>query len=41
MEDLVKIGERLLQKPVSRVNLDSGIFEPLENEGTNEQALRR
>ncbi|GAV80727.1 Patatin domain-containing protein, partial [Cephalotus follicularis] len=41
MEALVKIGERLLQKPVSRVNLDNGIFEPVENEGTNEEALIR
>ncbi|XP_044470134.1 patatin-like protein 1 [Mangifera indica] len=39
MQELVKIGERLLKKPVSRVNLDSGIMEPVENGGTNEQAL--
>lgn len=39
MQELVKIGERLLKKPVSRVNLDSGILEPVENGGTNEQAL--
>ncbi|EEF38753.1 patatin-like protein 5 isoform X2 [Ricinus communis] len=41
LEDLVKIGEDILQKPVSRVNKDSGIFEPVENEGTNEEALTR
>ncbi|XP_022741793.1 patatin-like protein 1 [Durio zibethinus] len=41
MKNLVQIGERLLQKPVSRMNLDSGSFEPVDNEGTNEQALSR
>ncbi|KAK1302777.1 hypothetical protein QJS10_CPB12g01572 [Acorus calamus] len=42
LEDLVTIGERLLKKPVSRVNLDTGIFEPIGNgEGTNEEALIR
>ncbi|CBI21441.3 unnamed protein product, partial [Vitis vinifera] len=41
MEALVKIGKELLQKPVSRMNLDNGIFEPVENAGTNEEALTR
>ncbi|EOX91376.1 PREDICTED: patatin-like protein 1 [Theobroma cacao] len=41
MKNLVEIGERLLQKPVSMMNLDSGIFEPVDNEGTNEEALIR
>ncbi|KAF2283963.1 hypothetical protein GH714_017626 [Hevea brasiliensis] len=41
LEELVKIGERLLKEPVSRVNLDTGIFEAVENEGTNEEALVR
>ncbi|OMO56685.1 hypothetical protein CCACVL1_26346 [Corchorus capsularis] len=41
MKNLVEIGERLLQKPVSRMNLDSGIFEPFEKEGTNQEALSR
>ncbi|XP_030454255.2 patatin-like protein 2 [Syzygium oleosum] len=40
MNDLVKVGERLLKKPVSRVNLETGIFEPL-NQETNEEALKR
>ncbi|KAL3753898.1 hypothetical protein ACJRO7_001182 [Eucalyptus globulus] len=40
MNDLVKVGEGLLKKPVSRVNLDTGIFEPL-NQETNEEALKR
>lgn len=41
MENLVKIGEGLLKKPVSRVNLETGIYEPVENEGTNEEALKK
>ncbi|RWR84141.1 patatin-like protein 2 [Cinnamomum micranthum f. kanehirae] len=41
LENLAKVGEGLLKKPVSRVNLETGIFEPLENEGTNEEVLKR
>ncbi|XXG61025.1 hypothetical protein AAC387_Pa04g2785 [Persea americana] len=41
LEDLVKVGEGLLKKPVSRVNLETGVFEPLKNEGTNEEVLKR
>ncbi|RWR84140.1 patatin-like protein 2 [Cinnamomum micranthum f. kanehirae] len=41
LENLAKVGDRLLKKPVSRVNLETGIFEPLENEGTNEEVLKR
>ncbi|OVA19052.1 Patatin/Phospholipase A2-related [Macleaya cordata] len=41
LETLVKIGERLLKKPVSRVNLDTGLLDVVESEGTNEQALTR
>ncbi|KAL5705808.1 Proteolipid protein 2 [Ranunculus cassubicifolius] len=41
LETLVKVGNRLLKKPVSRVNLQTGVSEPLENGGTNEEALRR
>ena len=40
LEDLVKVGEGLLKKPVSRVNLENGIFEP-GNMETNEEALVR
>ncbi|GAV84789.1 Patatin domain-containing protein [Cephalotus follicularis] len=39
LDDLVKVGEGLLKKPVSRVNLETGIFEPC-NQGTNEEALK-
>ncbi|KAK6938712.1 Patatin-like phospholipase domain [Dillenia turbinata] len=40
MENLVKVGEALLKKPVSRVNLDTGTFDPCAKE-TNEEALIR
>ncbi|XVE94856.1 hypothetical protein REPUB_Repub02eG0045800 [Reevesia pubescens] len=40
LENLVKVGEELLKKPVSRVNLEDGKFEPV-GEGTNEEALIR
>lgn len=36
---LIEVGENLLKKPLSRVNLESGNFEPLDGEGTNEKAL--
>lgn len=38
---LVTIGERLLKKPVSRINLEMGICDPIPNGGTNEEALKR
>lgn len=37
--NLIYVGENLLKKPLSRVNLESGKFEPLDAKGTNEQAL--
>ncbi|EEF52447.1 patatin-like protein 2 [Ricinus communis] len=40
LNDLVKVGEGLLKKPVSRVNLEGGIFAPCNKE-TNEEALIR
>uniref|UniRef100_A0A5B6YTJ6 Patatin n=1 Tax=Davidia involucrata TaxID=16924 RepID=A0A5B6YTJ6_DAVIN len=40
LEDLVKVGEELLKKPVSRVNLETGICEA-SNQETNEEALIR
>ena len=40
LQNLVRVGEELLKKPVSRVNLQTGAFEPL-NKGTNEDALKR
>ena len=40
LNELVKVGEALLKKPVSRVNLETGVCEP-SHEVTNEEALRR
>ncbi|KAH0697491.1 hypothetical protein KY289_014973 [Solanum tuberosum] len=40
-ENLVKIGNNILQKPISKMNLETCINEAVENEGTNEQALIR
>ncbi|CDP11092.1 unnamed protein product [Coffea canephora] len=40
LQNLVKVGENLLKKPVSRINLQTGVFEAL-NKGTNEEALKR
>lgn len=41
MKTLVQIGNDLLKKPVSRVNLDTGRYEQVSGEGTNEEALIR
>ncbi|KAJ6404856.1 hypothetical protein OIU84_012933 [Salix udensis] len=38
LENLVKVGEELLKKPVSRVNLETGVYEPIDKL-TNEEAL--
>ncbi|RWW29027.1 hypothetical protein GW17_00006463 [Ensete ventricosum] len=37
--ELVQIGKNLLNKKVSRVNLETGIFEEIDGEGTNADAL--
>ena len=39
LQRLVEIGKELLKKPVSRVNLETGRFEKIEGEGTDEEAL--
>uniref|UniRef100_A0A0D9XU55 Patatin n=1 Tax=Leersia perrieri TaxID=77586 RepID=A0A0D9XU55_9ORYZ len=41
MEALIGIGKDLLKKKVSRVNIDTGVYEPVDSEGTNEEALKR
>ncbi|BBH08538.1 hypothetical protein Prudu_020757 [Prunus dulcis] len=41
LNDLVKVGEALLKKHVSRLNLDTGELEPVHPEVTNEVALER
>ncbi|KAJ0079731.1 hypothetical protein Patl1_23197 [Pistacia atlantica] len=39
LENLEKIGNALLKKPVSAVNLETGLYEPLEDRRTYEEAL--
>ncbi|KAI3898002.1 hypothetical protein MKX03_027537 [Papaver bracteatum] len=39
MRNLIKIGEAQLEKGLSRVNLDTGMSEVVEGEGTNRAAL--
>ncbi|KAF5176401.1 Patatin [Thalictrum thalictroides] len=41
LNNLVQIGENLLKKPVSKMNLDTGVSEPVADGGTNEEALVR
>ncbi|OWM70908.1 patatin-like protein 2 [Punica granatum] len=41
LNNLVQIGEELLQKPVSRVNLETGLSEPTAKRTTNADALRK
>ncbi|WVZ10508.1 hypothetical protein V8G54_015038 [Vigna mungo] len=41
LDNLVKVGEELLNKAVTRVNLDTGHYEPVPDQGTNAQALYR
>ncbi|XP_071713200.1 patatin-like protein 2 [Rutidosis leptorrhynchoides] len=39
MKILEDIGKRLLEKKVSRLNIETGKYEPVESEGTNADAL--
>ncbi|KAF6172422.1 hypothetical protein GIB67_025927, partial [Kingdonia uniflora] len=41
MENLVKIGENLLKKPVSTMNFATSRHKEVKGEGTNEEALSR
>ncbi|KAF7134966.1 hypothetical protein RHSIM_Rhsim08G0101700 [Rhododendron simsii] len=41
LDNLVEVGEKLLKKPVSRVNINTGRNEPIPNGGTNEEALKK
>ncbi|KAF8041253.1 hypothetical protein BT93_B3246 [Corymbia citriodora subsp. variegata] len=41
LQKLTEIGQQLLWKPVSRVNLETGRFEEIKGEGTNGDALSR
>lgn len=41
LNNLVDVGKGLLDKPVSRVNSDTGVFEVLPDGGTNREALKK
>ncbi|KAL2499709.1 Patatin-like protein 1 [Abeliophyllum distichum] len=41
LENLVKVGEELLNKPISRMNWETGVIEPVDNGGTNMEGLKR
>ncbi|KAG8382703.1 hypothetical protein BUALT_Bualt05G0105000 [Buddleja alternifolia] len=41
LDKLVQIGERLLKNPFSRINLETGLTEPVINGGTNKDAIKR
>ncbi|XP_057827352.2 patatin-like protein 2 [Cryptomeria japonica] len=41
LKELIKIGKKLLDEPVSRVDLETGLFENVNGEGTNSDALIR
>ncbi|OVA02778.1 Patatin/Phospholipase A2-related [Macleaya cordata] len=40
LDNLVKVGEALLKKPVSRLNKETDQVESVQNGGTNEEALK-
>ncbi|XP_066359538.1 patatin-like protein 1 [Miscanthus floridulus] len=39
MRNLVTVGKRVLEQPVSRVNVETGTYEEVKGEGSNAQAL--
>lgn len=41
LNNLVKVGENLLKKKFTRVNLDTGIYETVPDKGTIEEELKR
>ncbi|XP_024977805.1 patatin-like protein 1 [Cynara cardunculus var. scolymus] len=41
LDDLVKVGERLLDDSVSRMNSTTGVVEPIPDGGTNRDVLKR
>ncbi|PON84335.1 Patatin-related protein [Trema orientale] len=41
LNNLVEVAKKLLKKPVSRMNLATGLYQPIENAGTNEEELKR
>lgn len=41
LANLVKIGEKLLKNRVVRMNIDTGVYEPVPEDITNDQQLKR
>ncbi|MED6107081.1 hypothetical protein PIB30_010802 [Stylosanthes scabra] len=41
LNDLVKVGEASLKKPISKVNFTTGLYESANHHETNEEALKR
>lgn len=41
LENLVKIGEKLLKNRVMQMNIDTGVYEPIPENVTNEEELKR
>lgn len=41
LRNLVNLGKNLLDDPVSRVNIETGVYEKVADEGTNRDALKR
>jgi len=41
LKQLVTVGESLLKKPVSKINMKTGLYEPAKSSETNEEALKR
>ncbi|KAJ1699643.1 hypothetical protein LUZ63_008155 [Rhynchospora breviuscula] len=39
LQDLIQIGKDLLKKSVAQVNAETGVYEPVDGKGTNEEAL--
>lgn len=41
LQNLEKIANELLQKPVAAVNLETGLYEPIEEADTYEEAITK
>ncbi|KAL5557069.1 hypothetical protein UlMin_039305, partial [Ulmus minor] len=41
LKNLVEVGKKLLKKPMTHLNLETGLYEPVQNGPTNEDELKR
>lgn len=41
LENLVTIGEKMLKNRVVQMNIDTGVYEPVPGDVTNDQELKR